>query len=119
MRFYLKEWNLWRSPAKNTLFSYSKNLVRNLNSNSNGFKSKEKPKTSIGANTYKDLLLKSTVFVDKRVVLGGVSATLQIAWTYMRVRLFEQFQIIFNIFALIYIEVRLTEHYAVNRNIYV
>jgi hypothetical protein len=57
--------------------------------------------------------------LTKSVVLGGVSATLQIAWTYMRVRLFEQFQLIFNIFALIYIEVRLNEHYAVNRNIYV
>jgi hypothetical protein len=53
------------------MFSYSKNLVRNLNSNSSGVKDEERPKqlTAIGTKSFKRLVLESNVFIDKSMLI--------------------------------------------------
>ena len=63
-----KVWNMWRSPVKDTVFNYSKTFVRNYHSNSNG-KEWLKPQTAIGVSEFKKLVLNSTVFVDKSLLI--------------------------------------------------
>ena len=63
-----KVWNMWKSPVKDTVFNYSKTFVRNYHSNSNG-KKWLKPQTAIGVSEFKKLVLHSTVFVDKSLLI--------------------------------------------------
>jgi ribosome maturation factor RimP len=64
-----KVWNMvWRSPVKDKVFNYSKPFARHYHSNANE-KEWLKPQTAIGVSEFKKLVLNSTVFVDKSLLI--------------------------------------------------
>ena len=63
-----KVWNMLRSPVKDTVFDNIKTCLRNCHIYSNGEK-RLKAKTAIGVSEFKKLVLDSTVFVDKSLLI--------------------------------------------------
>jgi len=64
-----KVWNMvWRSPVKDKVFNYNKPFARYYHSNANE-KEWLKPQTAIGVSEFKKLVLNSTVFVDKSLLI--------------------------------------------------
>lgn len=63
-----KVWNMWQSPVMREVSGLAKAFVRHYH-DSNGSKVFLSPKTAVGVSEFKKLVLNSTVFVDKSLLI--------------------------------------------------